>query len=78
MPDGERCPTCHGELIQKNRWKLFLVALALLAVSAACFRISHGLRLAVIPLGLIGCYLVAWSSIGRGRWCRQCKRFPVG
>ena len=26
-------------------------------------------------LGLTGAYLLAWAFLGRGRWCRGCKRF---
>jgi len=25
--------------------------------------------------GLTGVYLLTWAAIGRGRWCRGCKRF---
>ena len=28
-----------------------------------------------ILLGLTGVYLLAWATVGRGRWCRACKRF---
>jgi hypothetical protein len=24
---------------------------------------------------LVGSYLMAWATIGKGLWCRQCKRF---
>jgi hypothetical protein len=28
-----------------------------------------------VVAGLIGIYLLAWATSGRGRWCRGCKRF---
>jgi hypothetical protein len=77
MPAEARCPTCGGPLIQKPRWRLVLAALAFLVVSMFLFRTFHGFRVVLFTLGLTGCYLMAWALIGKGRWCRQCKRFPI-
>jgi len=35
------------------------------------------LRVVLFTLGLVGLYLMAWAIIGKGRWCRECKRFPI-
>jgi hypothetical protein len=33
------------------------------------------LWLPAVLCGLSGAYLLAWALVGRGRWCRGCKRF---
>jgi len=77
MQAEARCPTCGGPLIQKPRSRLVLVALGFLVISAIVFRAFHGLRVVLFTLGLVGLYLMAWAIIGKGRWCRECKRFPI-
>ena len=72
-----RCPTCGGPLIQKPRSRLVLGALVFLVISAVVFRAFHGFRVVLFTLGSVGLYLTAWALIGKGRWCRQCKRFPI-
>jgi len=41
---------------------------------------AHFYPILLVPaiiLALAGIYLVAWGTIGKGRWCRNCKRFVV-
>ncbi len=68
------CKRCGGEVVQKPRGRLVVVGMVMLA--------SIGLGLLWAPLwapalvlGLTGAYLLTWASVGRGRWCRGCKRF---
>jgi len=68
------CKTCHNELIQKNRVILFVVGILMLSIGALCLVISW-LWILSIPLFLAGGYLLAWSMIGKGLWCRHCKKF---
>jgi len=68
------CKTCRNELIQKNRIVLFSVGTIMLALAVVGILIPW-LWILSIPLFLISGYLVAWSTIGKGLWCRQCKKF---
>jgi hypothetical protein len=71
------CNRCGGELIRKNRWRLFIVGVFMVAsVGTAAF-----LPLLLLPsmaLALVGVYLIVWATVGRGLWCRQCKSFRGG
>jgi uncharacterized paraquat-inducible protein A len=71
---GNHCPTCKSELRQKNRITLFAAGVALLMGATILFFVPFGWLPAVLLI-LIGGYLLAWSTIGTGQWCRQCKRF---
>ena len=71
------CPACGGGLLQKNRLKLIAVGLGMLVAAVATYRVSHALAVLAIVLVLTGAYLFAWGWLGKGLWCRQCKRFPV-
>jgi hypothetical protein len=31
-----------------------------------------------ILLVLVGGYLVVWVTLGKGCWCRECKKFSIG
>ena len=71
-----KCPTGGGEMIQKNRIRLFAAGIGLIFLSTLAF----GWRWLWVPgimLALAGAYLVIWSVAGRGRWCRNCKNFSV-
>jgi len=68
------CKTCHSELIQKNRIVLFSVGTLMTAIAAVGLFIPW-LWILSIPLFLAGGYLVTWSTIRKGLWCRQCKKF---
>jgi len=77
MPNVPHCPSCGNELLQKNRVLLFVVGLVAVGATAACFFLSPFFWIATSFLVLIGGFLIAWSTLGKGRWCRQCKKFPV-
>ncbi len=76
MPENPPCPACGGPLIQKNRAKLVSIGLCLSASLIAAIFIPILLAPAIV-LTLAGIYLVAWGTIGKGRWCRNCKQFVV-
>jgi len=54
--------------------RLALVGVLMLAGVSIGF-LSPLLWLPGVVLGLTGAYLVVWATVGRGRWCRGCKRF---
>lgn len=63
-------------MIQRNRALLFVVGIAMVAAPLLAWRISLLWLPALIAL-LAGAYLVAWATIGKGQWCRQCKTFRI-
>jgi hypothetical protein len=71
MTPGRRC---RGEVVQKSRGRLALVGALMVAVAGLGF-ISPLLWVPAAVLAMTGAYLLAWASIGKGRWCRGCKRF---
>lgn len=70
------CKTCGGEMIQKSRWRLFLAGVGMVASLGLAAATPYFWAPGVI-LSLAGAYLVVWATLGRGRWCRECKRFSV-
>ena len=70
------CRTCGGEMIQKNRWRLFLVGLLMVAAIASAFFVPYFWVLGVLLLPA-GAYLMVWATLGRGYWCRTCKKFNL-
>jgi hypothetical protein len=70
------CPSCGREMIQKSKVRLILVGLCMVASVSVAF---------VVPLfwapgivfALTGTYLLIWATIGKARWCRNCKKFSV-
>ena len=69
-----RCRRCGGEVVPKPRARPALVGtLMLTAVGMGTLR--SPLWAPALVLGLTGVYLLTWASLGRGRWCRGCKRF---
>jgi hypothetical protein len=68
------CPRCQGPLIRRN--PLYLVMVGVLM--CASLSIAFWAPLFWVP-GLIlffaGVYLLAWATLAKGMWCRQCKRF---
>jgi hypothetical protein len=70
------CTTCGGVMIQKSRSRLFIVG----ALMIASLSITAFARLFWIPgivLLLTGAYLIIWATVGKGCWCRTCKKFGV-
>ena len=71
-----KCKTCGGVMIQKNRSRLFIIG----ALMIASLGITGLVRLFWIPgivLLLTGSYLIIWATLGKGCWCRTCKKFDV-
>ena len=60
--------------MQRPIVRLALVGVGMLALAGLGLA-SSVLWLPAVVLGVTGIYLVAWAAIGRGRWCRGCKRF---
>jgi len=77
MPSLPPCPSCGNELLQKSRTKLFATGVIALAAVVGCFFLSPLYWIATSFLVLIGGFLIAWSTLGKGLWCRHCKKFPV-
>ena len=72
---GQRkCRHCQGELIRRNPVQLFVVGVVLCASLAIALFIPIFWVPGII-LFLTGLYLLAWATIARGMWCRQCKSF---
>ena len=72
------CPSCGGELNQRNRPALFFVGLLFLACAiGAAVTVNIFLLIAALLLAPTGCYLVVWATYAKGLWCRACKRFPI-
>jgi hypothetical protein len=63
-------------MIQKSRARLFFVGLAMMS----SLSIAHFYKLFWAPgiiLALTGGYLVVWATLGKARWCRNCKMFNL-
>jgi hypothetical protein len=71
-----KCPTCHGELVQKNRTLLLGVGGAMIASISLVVLSKYFLILALI-LVPIGGYLLIWATRGKSLWCRNCKKFSL-
>lgn len=76
MREQAKCAMCGTEMIQKSRTRLLFVGMGMIA--------SLGLAIAMpflwtpcIVLALTGTYLVVWATVGKARWCRQCKTFSL-
>ena len=70
------CRTCGAPLIQRKRAMLFAVGGFLCAAPLIAY--FHPLFWAPALLAfLTGAYLVLWSTLGKGLWCRQCKAFRI-
>lgn len=63
-------------MIQKSRTRLFVVGILMLAAIAAPFYFPLLWAPGIILL-LAGIYLLIWATLGRGRWCRTCKKFSI-
>ena len=76
IPRPMKCPACGGEMIGRNRIRLFLVGLGMAASLALVLVIPRFLIPGVI-LAAAGAYLMVWATLGRGLWCRNCKKFSI-
>ncbi len=63
-------------MILKNRVKLFVVGLGMIAAPGLAIVFRH-FWLPSSVLALAGAYLLLWATIGKGYWCRNCKKFSV-
>jgi hypothetical protein len=71
-----RCKTCGGEMVWKSRLRLFAVGV-LMVVSIAVAAFVPYFWAPALVLVLAGGYLIAWATLGKGGWCRACKRFNL-
>lgn len=70
------CDVCGAEMAARNQARLISVGLGMLASLGFAF-VFPILWAPAIILALTGSYLLAWATIGKGLWCRNCKRFNV-
>ena len=68
------CAACGGNLIQRNRVLLFVSGVFMCLTPLIAIRIAL-LWVPAVILFLAGGYLVLWSTVAKGLWCRQCKSF---
>ncbi len=61
-------------MIERPRGRLITVGLAMLTSTALAYFFPAFWPPAII-LSLTGLYLLAWATLGKGGWCRNCKRF---
>ena len=73
---GMKCKTCGGEMIRKNRLRLFIVGVLMVASIAITAFVPYFWAPGVI-LVLTGVYFLTWATLGKGYWCRTCKKFSV-
>jgi putative effector of murein hydrolase LrgA (UPF0299 family) len=63
-------------MIQKSRPQLLIVGICMIALFGLTV-VVHTLRVPGIIVGLTGLFLIVWATVGKGRWCRQCKTFRM-
>ncbi len=72
------CPTCGKPLIQKPRGRLLTVGCTMLGIAGIAFiTLPLWFIPATVILGLTAIYLIVWGTLGKARWCRCCKTFPM-
>ena len=69
-----QCRTCGEEMIQKSLRRLFVFG-ALMVASIGLAPFVPFLWAPGILLFLAGAYLLVLATLGKGDWCRSCKRF---
>jgi hypothetical protein len=73
-PDVDACRRCGSEVVSKSRARLVLVGV--LMIGALCVGPLWAPLWGPATLSAAtGAYLLLWATLGRGRWCRTCKRF---
>ena len=70
------CSVCGGEMIQKSKARLVVVGLCMIASVAIAFFFPLFWAPGIV-LALTGVYLVVWATLGKARWCRNCKKFSI-
>jgi hypothetical protein len=76
MTSSPKCKACGGDMVQKSRLRLIVVGVLMIAALAVAPYIPF-LWAPGIILFLAGAYLILWATIGKGLWCRTCKRFSI-
>jgi hypothetical protein len=74
MSGAHVCQGCGATLVRRNRVLLFVSGALMCLTPLIALRIP----LLWAPAGILflaGGYLILWSTVGRGLWCRQCKSF---
>jgi hypothetical protein len=61
-------------MVQKSRFRLFIVGVLMVASLAIAVFVPLFWAPGIILL-LTGCYLIVWATLGKGCWCRTCKKF---
>jgi len=61
-------------MIQKSRGRLLLVGSLFVLSPLAAFVVPYFWAPGALFF-LIGVYLIVWAVVGKGWWCRTCKRF---
>lgn len=76
MTGGARCGRCGGDVIRRNPVQLLTVGLIMCATLAIALWVPW-FWIPGIILFLTGTYLIAWATLAKGMWCRQCKTFAI-
>ena len=74
MSEQPNCPTCGTVMIQKSRPRLIIVGVGLIA-SLGLVRLAPMFWIPCLIVVPTGVFLIVWATVGKGRWCRQCKTF---
>ena len=72
-----KCPHCNTDLVQKSRAALLLAGIFFFAGAIALFYLYAIIWTAALLLLAVAVYLLTWCILGRGYWCRVCKKFPI-
>jgi len=72
-----KCSHCNTDLVQKSRAALLLAGAFFLAGAIALFYLYAIIWIAALLLLVVAIYLLTWCILGKGLWCRSCKKFPV-
>jgi hypothetical protein len=63
-------------MVRKSPLRLMLVGLLMVAAPTVAALVPS-LWAPTIVSALTGLYLIAWATLGKGYWCRECKRFSL-
>jgi hypothetical protein len=63
-------------MVRKSPLRLVSVGLLMVAAPAVAAFVPYLWAPAIVS-ALAGLYLIAWAALGKGYWCRECKRFGL-
>jgi hypothetical protein len=63
-------------MIRKNRLRLFVVGAVMVASLSLAAYVPYFWAPGIV-LALAGVYLLTWATLGKGSWCRTCKKFSL-